>query len=54
MRPADGFLATAAAVLIVNAVAAVLLGCSLYAVRYLYRRFVRPAEPMSVVASIAE
>jgi MFS superfamily sulfate permease-like transporter len=56
MRPADSgaFLVTAAGVLVVNAVAAVLLGCSLYAVRYLYRRFVRPAQPMSVAASIAE
>ena len=56
MRPADSgaFLLTAAGVLVVNAVAAVLLGCSLYAVRYLYRRVVRPAQPMSVAASIAE
>ena len=56
MRPADGgaFLVTAAGVLVVNAVAAVLMGCSLYAVRYLYRRHVRPAQPMSIAASIAE
>ncbi len=56
MRAADGgaFLVTAAGVLVVNAVAAVLMGCSLYAVRYLYRRHVRPAQPMSIAASIAE
>ena len=56
MRPADSaaFLLTATGVLVVNAVAAVLLGCSMYAIRYLYRRLARPAQPMSVVASTAE
>ena len=52
MRPVDSgaFLLTAAGVLVVNAVAAVLLGCSLYALRYLYRRHVRPAPRMSEAA----
>ncbi|HLK50534.1 MAG TPA: SulP family inorganic anion transporter [Bryobacteraceae bacterium] len=57
MRAVDSgaFLLTAAGVLVVNAVAAVLAGCSLYGVRYLYRRYVRPAQPMSeVAASLAE
>jgi MFS superfamily sulfate permease-like transporter len=57
MRPVDSgaFLLTAAGVLVVNAVAAVVAGCSLYGVRYLHRRYVRAAEPMSeVVAGIAE
>ncbi len=40
---ASAFLATAISVLMVNAVAAVAIGCSLYAVRYVYRRFIRPA-----------
>ncbi|HUO27817.1 MAG TPA: SulP family inorganic anion transporter [Bryobacteraceae bacterium] len=42
---ASAFLATALAVLMVNAVLAVAIGCSLYVVRYLYRRFVRPVAP---------
>ncbi|MGA2136158.1 MAG: SulP family inorganic anion transporter [Bryobacteraceae bacterium] len=41
---ASAFLATAVAVLVVNAVLAVAIGCSLYLVRYLYRRFVKPAD----------
>jgi len=48
MRRVDAaaFLSTAVAVLVVNAVLAVALGCSLYVARYLYLRFVRlvPAE----------
>jgi len=53
MRPVDSgaFLATAAGVLVVNAVAAVVVGCSFYAVRYLYRRHIRPAASMSQVAA---
>ncbi len=54
LTDSSAFLLTAAGVLVVNAVAAVLLGCSLYALRYLYRRFVRPAQRMSVAAGIAE
>ncbi len=44
MRRVDAaaFLSTAVAVLVVNAVLAVALGCSFYMVRYIYRRFVRP------------
>jgi sulfate permease, SulP family len=41
---ASAFLATAIAVLVVNAVLAVAIGCSLYLVRYVYRRFVKPAD----------
>ena len=53
MRPVDSgaFLLTATGVLVVNAVAAVLMGCSLYGIRYLYRRYVRPVQPMSEVAA---
>jgi SulP family sulfate permease len=45
MRRTDAlaFLFTAIAVLVVNAVLAVALGCSFYAVRYLYERWIRPA-----------
>ncbi len=43
MRKVDAaaFLSTAMAVLVVNAVLAVAIGCSIYAVRYLYVRFYR-------------
>ena len=40
---AAAFLATALSVLAVNAVLAVALGCSIYAVRFGYLRWVRPA-----------
>jgi len=40
---AAAFLATACAVLAVNAVLAVAIGCSLYGARYAYRRWARPA-----------
>ena len=52
---ASAFLATALAVLIVNAVLAVAIGCSLYLVRYGYRRFVRPAaaEAPDEIARVA-
>jgi SulP family sulfate permease len=55
MRTVDSgaFLVTAVSVLMVNAVAAVLAGCSLYAVRYLYRRYVSPAPQMSQVPAEA-
>jgi SulP family sulfate permease len=45
MRRTDAlaFLCTAVAVLLVNAVLAVVIGCSFYAVRYLFQRWVRPA-----------
>jgi SulP family sulfate permease len=42
---ASAFLATAISVLIVNAVLAVAIGCSLYVVRYVYRRFIHPVAP---------
>jgi len=46
MNPLDGaaFLATAVAVLAVNAVLAVALGCSLYGLHALYTRWLRPAS----------
>jgi SulP family sulfate permease len=43
---ASAFLVTAVSVLIVNAVAAVLAGCSLYVVQYLWKRYLRPSEPI--------
>jgi SulP family sulfate permease len=44
MRRTDAlaFLCTAIAVLVVNAVLAVALGCSFYAVHYLYERWIKP------------
>jgi len=33
---------------------AVLAGCALYAIDYLWRRYMKPAETMSGVPSIAE
>ncbi len=44
MRRVDAaaFLTTAVAVLVVNAVLAVAIGCSFYLLRYIYRRFVSP------------
>lgn len=53
MRPVDSgaFLLTAVGVLVLNAVAAVGVGCSLYAARHLYRRLVRPAPRISEVAA---
>ncbi len=41
---AAAFLTTAAAVLVVNAVLAVAIGCSLYAARYVYQRFVGSSQ----------
>jgi len=55
MRPVDAgaFLATAVGVLIVNAVVAVLAGCSLYAIQYLYHRYVGSTAGISSVPSTA-
>jgi SulP family sulfate permease len=52
MRRVDAlaFLATAIAVPMVNAVLAVAIGCAFYAIRYLYRRFVRPLPEIGDVA----
>ncbi len=48
MRLADaaGFLVTAIGVLAVNAVAAVLAGCGVYVVQFLYERYLRQPAPM--------
>jgi MFS superfamily sulfate permease-like transporter len=56
MRPVDAgaFLVTAIGVLVVNAVAAVLAGCSLYAIEYLYRRYIAPEPGMQGIPSVAE
>lgn len=53
MRPVDSgaFLATACGVLVANAVAAVVVGCSLYGGRYVYRRHIRPLGRVSEVAA---
>jgi len=45
---AAAFLVTAFAVLVTNAVAAVAVGCSLYAIRYFYKRALVPATPAAV------
>jgi SulP family sulfate permease len=52
MRRVDAiaFLSTAAAVLVVNAVLAVGIGCSLYLVRYLFERFVTGKETANIMA----
>jgi SulP family sulfate permease len=56
MRIVDGsaFLVTAVSVLIVNAVVAVMAGCSLYVVQYLWNRYMKPAETISGVPGLAE
>ncbi len=56
MRHVDAaaFLVTAVGVLVVNAVAAVLAGCALYALEYLYRRYIAPEPAMPGIPSIAE
>jgi SulP family sulfate permease len=53
MRRVDAlaFLTTAAAVLVVNAVLAVGIGCSLYLVRYLYQKFLVSKETANVLAT---
>ena len=56
MRIVDGsaFLVTAVSVLIVNAVVAVLAGCSLYVLQYLWNRYMRPGEQIAGVPGLAE
>jgi SulP family sulfate permease len=56
MRPVDGaaFLVTAVGVLVVNAPAAVLAGCSMHGLQYVYRRYLRPADSMHGVAAEAK
>ena len=56
MRVVDGsaFLVTAVSVLIVNAVAAVLAGCSLYVIHYLYSKYFRTGGDIAGVPSIAK
>ncbi len=51
---AAAFLVTAAGVLVVNAVAAVLVGCSLYLLRYLYVRWTNSMQvsPLTVTKSV--
>jgi SulP family sulfate permease len=51
---AGAFLATAIGVLLVNAVAAVLAGCALYVLEYLYRRYIASQSGMSGVPSVAK
>ncbi len=51
---ASAFLVTALSVLVVNAVAAVLAGCSLYVLQFLWKRYMKPSEAISGVPSIAE
>jgi MFS superfamily sulfate permease-like transporter len=46
---AAAFFVTAAGMLVINPVAAVLLGCGLYGVPVLYQRLLRPAESMANV-----
>ena len=48
-----GFLSTAAATLVVNAVLAVAIGCSFYVLRYVYCRFVKPAQVSEPPKSMA-
>jgi SulP family sulfate permease len=54
MRRTDAlaFLSTALAVLLVNAVAAVAIGCSFYGIRWIYDRYKRPA-PLSELTAAA-
>jgi MFS superfamily sulfate permease-like transporter len=56
MRPVDAgaFLVTAIGVLVVNAVAAVLAGCALYVLEYLYRRFIASQTEMQGIPSVAK
>lgn len=51
---ASAFLVTAISVLVVNAVAAVLAGCSLYLIYYLYHRYLRSSSDIAGVPSIAK
>jgi SulP family sulfate permease len=56
MRMVDGsaFLVTAVSVLVLNAVAAVLAGCSLYLIHYLYNRYLKSGSNLASVPSIAK
>jgi SulP family sulfate permease len=56
MRLVDSgaFMVTAIGVLVVNAVAAVLAGCAIYGVQYVYRKYVRTESGMTGVPSIAK
>jgi SulP family sulfate permease len=49
---AAAFLTTAAAVLVVNAVLAVGIGCSMYAARYVYQRFVGSSKETANVIAV--
>lgn len=51
---ASAFLVTAVSVLIVNAVAAVLAGCALYVIHYLYVKYFRTGGDIAGVPSIAK
>jgi SulP family sulfate permease len=55
MRLVDGsaFLVTAVSVLIVNAVAAVLAGCSLYLIHYLHNRYLKSGSNLASVPTSA-
>ncbi|HEY4084578.1 MAG TPA: SulP family inorganic anion transporter [Bryobacteraceae bacterium] len=50
---AGAFLVTAIGVLIVNAVAAVLAGCALYAIRYAYQKFLKTPGPIAGMPGVA-
>jgi SulP family sulfate permease len=56
LTDASAFLVTAIGVLIVNAVAAVMAGCAIYLVHYLYVRYIRsgPGATVQSVPSIAK
>jgi MFS superfamily sulfate permease-like transporter len=51
---AGAFLATAIGVLVVNAVAAVLAGCALYVVEFLYQRYIAPEPGIQGIPSVAK
>jgi SulP family sulfate permease len=55
MRRVDAlaFLATAAAVLLVNAVLAVAIGCSFYLLRYVFHRIVKPVPQQEQAGKMA-
>jgi SulP family sulfate permease len=50
---AGAFLVTAIGVLIVNAVAAVLAGCALYAIRYAYQKSLKTPGPIAGIPGVA-
>ena len=56
MRKVDAgaFLSTAIAVLVVNAILAVAIGCTFYVLRFAYMRFYRDRRPRPKVAIVAE